>query len=127
MYTSENEFSISGNSCPIYLPKSVCVKLKYILVFVALSLVSTASLSCQGYDYQRTVQVMEMSLQISMEFAQTYNVELLMQRLQTLSIHIQQLPPSCQALLQQMNNGIGAGPGGTNCMGGMCCDSTGCY
>jgi len=127
MCTSEYEFSISGNARPRYLPKSVYVELKYILVFVALSLVSPAALSCQGDDYQRTVQVMQMSLQVGMEFAQTFNVELLMQRLQNLSTHIQQLPPSCQALLQQMNNGIGAGPGGTNCMGGVCCDSTGCY
>ncbi|MCW8934322.1 MAG: hypothetical protein OQK98_06325 [Gammaproteobacteria bacterium] len=127
MYTSEYEFSISGNARPRYLPKLVCVKLKYLLVIVALSLVSPASLSCQGDDYQRTMQVMQMSFQVGMEFAQTLNVELLKQRLQNLSTRIQQLPPSCQALLQQMNNGIGGGAGGTNCMGGVCCDSTGCY
>ena len=127
MYTSEYEFSISCDSHLSYFLKTVCVKLKYVLMFIALILVSPASLSCQGYDYQRTVRVMQMSLQVSMEFSQTFNVELLMQRLQNLSTHIQQLPPSCQALLQQMNNGIGAGSGGTNCMGGVCCDSTGCY
>jgi len=88
---------------------------------------SQAAFACTGADYDRTMQVLNYSMQAGYEFGMTGNYNLFTQRLQEIVQAIQQLPPSCQALLQQMNSGFSSGGSGTTCMGGVCCDSTGCY
>lgn len=89
--------------------------------------VSQNAFACTGADYERTMQVLNYSMQAGYEFGMTGNYNLFTQRLQEIVQAIQQLPPSCQALLQQMNSGFSSGGSDTMCMGGACCDSTGCY
>ena len=57
-------------------------------------------------------------------------MNLYVQRIQEINRVAMQLPMSCQMLLRQLGGfgGVGGGgSGGTTCMGGVCCDGTGCY
>lgn len=115
-----------------YAPFSRCRSktTRYILTAIMSSMlfcVSQNTFACTGADYERTMQVVNYSMQIGYEFGMTGNYSLFTQRLQEITQAINQLPPSCRALLQQMNSGFSSGGSGTTCMGGVCCDSTGCY
>lgn len=100
--------------------------LKYLFFFTFIFL-SQPTFGCQGDDYNRTIQIVNDSYQIGIDVGATGNLNLMMQKLQEISSRVQQLPPSCQLLMQQMGGGSRPGGSGTNCVGGVCCDASGCY
>lgn len=109
-------------------PRSLAFKFVQSIILTGILLSASESVfACQGGDYTRTLQITNQSLQLGLEFGTSGNINLFMQRLQELSRLAQQLPPSCQLLLQQMGGSFSGGSSSTNCMGGVCCDSTGCY
>jgi uncharacterized membrane protein YgcG len=93
--------------------------IKIAVLSTGMLLVSHPAVSCQGEDYQRTVQILNYSQQVGYEAGMTGNMNLLIQRLQEISEHIQQLPPSCQALIPQAGSGGYPGGGGYSPGGGV--------
>lgn len=112
-----------------------------VVAFVAIvTLYLRNAYACEGEDLQRTRQIVETawngSIQLSLEMARTGDFSGTMQRMidliQRMNYAASQLPPSCQALIQQWANSMqgaygGGGGGGAQCMGGVCCDQSGCY
>lgn len=107
-------------------------------LFLVLMGAGPTAQACQGQDFQRSVQIIDYAwragVQIGYEMAWTGDYQLAMQRLVDMSQQLngaaQQLPYTCQVLINQWANAIGGAfqnPQGTQCMGGVCCDGTGCY
>lgn len=97
------------------------------LVAILLLCVSEFTMGCEGEDYSRTIQIANESIQAGIDVGATGDVNYMIRKLQELTARAQQLPPSCQLLLRQFGGSFSAGSSDTNCMGGVCCDSTGCY
>lgn len=109
----------------------------FLVTLVCCPVASDAN-SCEGQELERTKQIVEYAylsgIAIGHEVASTGDMQSAMQKLLVMSQQVneaaRELPPSCQLLIQQWSNAIGGGsPGssGPRCMGGVCCDSTGCY
>ena len=127
MKTNMTNFSISSARKRKKFIKSMYM-IGPIMLLLAITMLSPSALACEGQDYQRTLQVQNYSIRVGYEFGMTGDINLFQQRLQEINNYIQQLPQSCQFLLQQMGAGFSSGgSSGTTCMGGVCCDSTGCY
>lgn len=95
---------------------------------------SGSASACQGQELQRTKQLIDYAMNAGVQIAymNDFNMQLqaLLEMSQRLNANAQQLPYSCQALIQQWSGAIQAATGGqkyNGCMGGVCCDSTGCY
>ena len=96
------------------------------------------SAGCQGADLDRTRRLIEASYFVGIEIANEIVsggdfINLMNKTIavsQELDAAARSLPPACQLLVQQWSNSIAAAQGsssGTQCMGGVCCDGTGCY
>jgi hypothetical protein len=85
------------------------------------------SFACDGADYERTINLVNYIMVAGIEVGMTGDLNLFQNKLLNYVQAVQQLPPSCQALLNNINPPSPGSSGGTTCMGGVCCDATGCY
>ena len=103
---------------------------------------SSGSGGCQGQNFVKSREIVEVAwlggLQIADYMFRTDDMMGGINRLILLSNNLnaeaERLPYACQALIRawsdQIGQAFGGGggySGGTNCMSGVCCDSTGCY
>jgi len=98
----------------------------------------TAASACEGEDLQRASLIVqkfqEDGQRLGYQCAISANpVDCVLRGSQTIIEHytpiIEALPPSCQEFVRRAvgSTAGSADGGGTQCMGGVCCDSTGCY
>jgi hypothetical protein len=107
------------------------------MLITALSLYSGMANACEGPEPERTIQIIQSlqsdGMRIGYQCGLTVNpFECMLQAFtainETYGPLINNLSPSCRALIESVGNAhSGGGDGGTQCMGGVCCDSTGCY
>lgn len=93
--------------------------------------------TCHGQDLEQSKSIIEDAWRIGLDIGLTQDMNLALQKMvqlsQELNVRAQALPYPCQMLVQQWANAIGGAfqgggyGGGTQCMGGVCCDGTGCY
>jgi len=85
--------------------------------------------SCDGADYENTLQILYESLLVGYNMGLTGDINKYMPMAQDLSNRALAIPPSCQSLLNQWSNNLknSYNPSSTNCAGGVCCDGSGCY
>jgi|PlaIllAssembly_1097288.scaffolds.fasta_scaffold20935_4 hypothetical protein len=97
-------------------------------------LFSTTTHACEGPELEKTIQIIQSlqndGMRIGYQCGMSVNpFECTLQAMtainETYGPLINSLSPSCRALIESVGN-AGRG-GGTQCMGGVCCDSTGCY
>lgn|GEM_PF-3443010 len=96
-------------------------------VAMVLSVFSGLTMACEGEDYERTLAVVQYAQNLGMQCGMSANpIECIYQAMPALASEVNQLSPSCQRLLESMG-GPAPSPGGTTCIGGVCCDSSSCY
>jgi hypothetical protein len=105
------------------------------MLITALSLYSGMANACEGAELEKTIQIIQnlqnAGMQIGYQCGMSVNpFECTLQAMTAINEMygppINSLSPSCRALIESVGN-AGRGGGGTQCMGGICCDSTGCY
>ena len=106
----------------------------FIVVLALLISFSGTAWSCQGQHLQQAKQIIDSAWRagIDIGLTQDFNKQLqtLFQISNQLNYQTQHLPPSCRALVQRWSNAIGQSFSGqqyNGCMGGVCCDNSGCY
>ena len=107
------------------------------VLFLALQLCSCTTQACEGLELQKTSQIFQSMQQegfnLGMQCAMTSDpITCALQGAAALEAKyrpfINALSPSCQTLINNaLNQRQVPSGGGTNCVGGVCCDSTGCY
>lgn len=88
----------------------------------------TGAHACEGADRDKTIDLIYDSLDFG--FKCGMNIERCdLSGMGKLAERHDQLPQSCQALLKQVSDAFAPkfGGGGTQCVGGVCCDTTSCY
>lgn len=94
---------------------------------------------CQGQNFARSVEIIDtawlVGLEVGAYIARTEDFLGGLNRMLVLSNQLngeaQRLPPACQSLIyawsEQISQAFSSYQGGTDCMGGVCCDDSGCY
>ena len=92
--------------------------------FILTAFISTSAWSCEGKDYEETLELVHLSLEVGYNFAKTVDINLLRE----LNNKLYALPPSCQRLMEKITDGFQDryNPSSTTCFDGVCCDSNGC-
>jgi hypothetical protein len=103
------------------------VQVLCIIIFLGLS--STPVLSCQGQNREKALQIIYEALVAGYKMGITGDIAQGFADLEKLNKRVYALPPSCQAFVQQISDQFGGvhNPNTTRCMGGVCCDGSGCY
>lgn len=103
---------------------------------VATTLYSDVVQACEGAELQKTIQIIQRMQQdgVTIGYQCGFNANPLGCMLQAMSALNEKytpvvgaLKPSCQQLIASVGRSTGDGPGGTQCVGSVCCDNTGCY
>lgn len=121
---------LHGNTTRRLNTSLVRFRLLQILCFVIFfGLTSTPVWSCQGEDREKTMQLLHDALVIGYLMGFTGDIQKYWPALVDVGNRVSDLPPSCQDLLQRISNQFGGvhNPNTTRCIGGVCCDSSGCY
>lgn len=103
--------------------------IQIIYIILLAGLVTSPVWSCDGADYENALQILYESLLVGYNMGLTGDFNKYMPMVQELSNRALALPPSCQSLLNQWSNNFknSYNPSSTNCVGGVCCDGSGCY
>ena len=96
-------------------------------VVVAISMTfSVHAYACEGQELEWTYQVLHASLTWGYRCGRYQECNTA--QLYDISAAAQQLPLSCQQLIERVGEQLqeSVGPSGPNCYGGVCCDQSGC-
>lgn len=93
------------------------------------SSLSTSAWACDGQERREAMRILHETFDAGYQAGLTLNFQGLAPKIEQLSRQTKKLSPSCQALVQQINDSLGPvyDPNTTRCSGTVCCDDSSCY